>query len=146
MPQSVKYYLVAAEALPDVLRKVSEATRLLETHEARTAGEAARAAGVSRSAFYKYKDAVRPFYNMRAEHIVTFQAILKDKTGVLSRMLSVFARSGANILTINQNIPVNGCAAVTVSAEISGLRTPLEEAITEISELEGVIKFEILSG
>ena len=148
MPASAKYpakyYLVSAEVLPDVLRKVSEATRMLETREARTIGEAARAAGVSRSAFYKYKDAVRPFYNMNAEHIVTFQAVLKDASGVLSAMLSVFALCGANILTINQNIPVNGCAAVTVCAETPD--APLDEMIAKVSALQGVIKFEILSG
>ncbi len=119
---------------------------MLETHEARTVGQAARMAGISRSAFYKYRDAVRPFYDMKAERIITFQAILKDVSGVLSRVLAVFAASGANILTINQSIPTNGCAAVTISAEISDMSEPIEQFLSEVSGLENVIKFEMLAG
>ena len=109
-------------------------------------GEATRLAGISRSAFYKYKDAVRPFNDMKSEHIITFQAMLKDATGVLSRVLAVFAASGANILTINQSIPTNGCAAVTISAETSGLSESLEQLMGDVTALEGVLKFEILAG
>ena len=111
-----KYYLVSAEALPEVFIKVAEAKRMLQVGEADTVGEAARLVGISRSAFYKYKDAVQPFQNMRAGHIITFYALLKDIPGVLSNYLSIFANSGANILTINQTIPTNGCAGVTISA------------------------------
>ena len=113
-----KYYLVSAEALPEVFIKVAEAKRMLQVGEADTVGEAARLVGISRSAFYKYKDAVQPFQNMRAGHIITFYALLKDIPGVLSNYLSIFAGSGANILTINQTIPTNGCAGVTISADI----------------------------
>ena len=143
---AVKYYLVAADVLPDVFRKVAEARRMMETHEAATVGEAVKRAGISRSVFYKYKDTVRPFIDMKSEHIITFQAMLKDVSGVLSRVLSVFATSGANILTINQSIPVNGCAAVTVSAETSDMSESLEQLLLDLSGLEGVIKFEILAG
>ena len=93
-----KYYLVSAEALPEVFIKVAEAKRMLQVGEADTVGEAARLVGISRSAFYKYKDAVQPFQNMRAGHIITFYALLKDIPGVLSNYLSIFANSGANIL------------------------------------------------
>ena len=79
-----KYYLVSAEALPEVFIKVAEAKRMLQVGEADTVGEAARLVGISRSAFYKYKDAVQPFQNMRAGHIITFYALLKDIPGVLS--------------------------------------------------------------
>ncbi len=146
LARPVNYYIISAEALPDVFRRVAEARRLLETHEARTVGQAVLMAGVSRSAFYKYQNAVRPFYDMKAERIITFQAILKDVSGVLSRVLAVFAASGANILTINQSIPTNGCAAVTISAEISGMSESVEKLLSEISGLENVIKFEILAG
>ena len=71
-----KYYLVSAEALPEVFIKVAEAKRMLQVGEADTVGEAARLVGISRSAFYKYKDAVQPFQNMRAGHIITFYALL----------------------------------------------------------------------
>lgn len=141
-----KYYLVAAEALPDVILKVAEANRMLRAGEARTAGAAARAVGISRSAFYKYRDAVQPFSDLRTERIITFYALLKNNPGVLSGVLSIFAVSGANILTINQSIPTNGCAAVTISAETSGMSETLEELIADVSALEGAVRFEILAG
>ena len=102
--------------------------------------------GISRSAFYKYKDAVQPFQNMHAGHIITFYALLKDNPGVLSSYLSIFANSGANILTINQTIPTNGCAAVTISAETSGMEQTLESLMAAASAVEGVIRFEIMAG
>lgn len=146
MARYVKYYLVAADVLPEVILRAAEVNRMMEAHEAETVEAAARAVGISRSAYYKYKDTVRPFFDMKSDRIVTFQAILKDVSGVLSRMLALFATSGANILTINQSIPVNGCAAVTVSAEVSGLSGEPEQLIADVSALEGVIKFEILAG
>lgn len=141
-----KYYLVSAEALPEVFIKVAEAKRMLQVGEADTVGEAARLVGISRSAFYKYKDAVQPFQNMRAGHIITFYALLKDIPGVLSNYLSIFANSGANILTINQTIPTNGCTGVTISAETSDMVEGLEELMARASSAEGVLKFEIMAG
>ena len=141
-----KYYLVSAEALPEVFIKVAEAKRMLQVGEADTVGEAARLVGISRSAFYMYKDAVQPFQNMRAGHIITFYALLKDIPGVLSNYLSIFANSGANILTINQTIPTNGCAGVTISAETSDMVEGLEELMARASSAEGVLKFEIMAG
>ena len=138
-----KYYLVSAEALPEVFIKVAEAKRMLQVGEAATVGEAARMVGISRSAFYKYKDAVQPFQNMRAGHIITFYALLKDIPGVLSNYLSIFANSGANILTINQTIPTNGCAGVTISAETSEMVEDLEAMMARISGADGVLKFEV---
>ena len=141
-----KYFLVAAEVLPEVILKVAEANRMLRAGEARTALEASRAVGISRSAFYKYRDAVRPFTEMRTERIITFYALLKNNPGVLSDVLSIFAASGANILTINQSVPTNGCAAVTVSAETSAMGETVEQLIAEVSALDGVVRFEILAG
>ena len=83
---------------------------------------------------------------MKAEHIITFYAMLKDNAGVLSRVLSVFASSGANILTINQSIPTNGCAAVTISAETSEMEESLEQLLSDVSGLDGVVRLEILAG
>ena len=142
MARKTKYYIVAAEALPEIFLKVAEAKRMMQTGEAATVGEATRLAGISRSAFYKYKDSVQPFNDMKAEHIITFYGMLKDNTGVLSRVLSVFAQSGA----INQSIPTNGCAAVTISAETSGMEETLEALIADASAVDGVVKFEIMAG
>ncbi len=146
MAKAIKYYIVAAEALPEIFVKVAEAKRMMQTGEADTVGAATKLAGISRSAFYKYKDSVQPFNDMKAEHIITFYAMLKDVAGVLSGVLAVFAASGANILTINQSIPTNGCAAVTISAETSGLSESLEQLMGDVTALEGVLKFEILAG
>ena len=141
-----KYYIVAEDALPDIFLKVAEAKRMLQVGEATTVGEAARLTGISRSAFYKYKDAVQPFQNMKAGHIITFYALLKDNPGILSHYLSVFSNSGANILTINQTIPTNGCAGVTISAETSEMSEGLDEMVERIGSDESVLKFEILAG
>ena len=108
--------------------------------------DATKQVGISRSAFYKYKDAVQPFNDMKAEHIITFYCMLKDNTGVLSSVLSVFATSGANILTINQSIPTNGCAAVTISAETSGLAETLEKLMADVAAVDGVVRVEVLAG
>lgn len=146
MGAKTKFYIVAAEALPEIFVKVAEAKRMLQSGEVDTVGAATREVGISRSAFYKYKDAVQPFNNMKVGHIITFYTMLKDNPGVLSNVLSIFADSGANILTINQSIPTNGCAAVTISAETSDMAETLEELIGQVSSADGVVKFEILAG
>ena len=146
MAAAPNYYIVEAGALPEVFRKVAQAKRLLETGEAGMVNQAARQVGISRSAFYKYKDAVRPFNDMLHGRIVTFQLMLKDEPGGLSSVLAVFARTGGNILTINQSLPVNGCAAVTVGAETSGMQATLGELLEGIQALPVVLRCEILAG
>lgn len=141
-----KYYIIEASALPEVFLKVAEAKRLLDIGEATTVGDAARRTGISRSAFYKYRDAIFPIQNMMAGHIITFQLMLTDEPGVLSAILSIFAQSSANILTINQAIPTNGCASVTVSAETSDLSVTVEEFLHILASSRGVIRAEILAG
>ncbi len=146
MSQPAKYYIVEAEALPEIIRKVAQAKQLLEMGEEATVNAAAKAVGISRSAFYKYKDTVRPFNDMLHGRIVTVQIMLRDEPGVLSGILNLFAGTGMNILTINQNIPVNGRAVVTVTAETSGLQQPLEVMLAQAEQTAGVLKCEILAG
>ena len=146
MSGPAKYFIVEAEAMPEIFRKVAEAKRLLDTGEQKTVNGAAQAVNISRSAFYKYKDAVRPFTDMLHGRIVTFQVLLKDEPGILSGVLNVLAGTGVNILTINQNIPVSGCAVVTMTAETSALRDSLEDVMAQVSAGSGVIKCEILAG
>ena len=143
MSKAPNYYIVDAEALPEIFRKVVDARRMLDTGEAETVNQAVQLAGISRSAFYKYKDAVRPFQDMLHGRIVTFQIMLKDEPGILSHVLNLFAGSGANILTINQGIPINGCAVVTVNAETSGLEGSLQELLARLNGAEGVLRGEI---
>lgn len=146
MSKNPKFYIVEASALPEIFLKVAQARELIQTGEAKTVNEATHIVGISRSAFYKYKDAIRPFNDMLNGHIVTFQVLLKDEPGVLSSILAAFAASGGNILTINQSIPTGGVAAVTLSAETSNLSTTLEELVHSVEHLYGVITFEVLAG
>ncbi len=146
MANDPKYYIVEASALPEVFLRVAKAKRLLDTGEAATVNHATRLAGISRSAFYKYRDAILPFQNLMAGRIITFQLTLHDKAGILSSILTIFAQWGANILTINQTIPTNGCAAVTISAETNELHISLEELLRRLNAMPGVIRGEILAG
>ena len=146
MGKTPAYFIVEAGALPEVFLKVAEAKRLLETGEVDTVNLVTRRVGISRSAFYKYKDTVRPFNDMLHGRIVTFQILLKDEPGVLSSVLNIFAQQGGNILTINQGIPVSGCAAVTIGAETSGLTVSMEELLQLALQVEGVLRCEILAG
>ena len=146
MSRAPNYYIVEASVLPEIFRKVVEARRLLDTGEAETVNQAVRLTGISRSAFYKYKDAVRPFQDMLHGRIVTFQFLLKDEPGLLSQVLRLFAGSGANILTINQGIPSNGCAVVTINAETSGMDRSLQDLLEELCGVKDVLRGEILAG
>jgi len=146
MSKSPDYFIVEASSLPEIFHKVVEARRLLDTGEADTVNKAVQMTGISRSAFYKYKDAVRPFQDMLHGRIITFQMMMKDEPGILSAVLNLFADSGANILTINQGLPVNGCAAVYISVETSAMRVSMNELLEQISARAGVLRSEILAG
>ena len=146
MQKSPKYYIVEAAALPEIFHKVAEAKRMLETGETDKVNVATNRVGISRSAFYKYRDAIAPFQNMMAGRIITFQLMLKHKAGILSEILSIFAICGANILTINQAIPSGGRAMVTISAETGNLGCSLEEFTRQLSESKDVVKAEVVAG
>ena len=146
MANTHKYYIVEASALPEVFLKVAEAKRLLSTGEATTVNEATQMTDISRSAFYKYRDAILPFQNMMTGRIITFQLLLHDAPGILSGILGNFSEFNANIITINSIVPTNGCALVTISAETDHVTIPLEDLLHEIGAMPGVIKAEVLAG
>ena len=146
MSNKPQYYIVEASALPEVFLKVAETKRLLSTGEATTVNEATRMTDISRSAFYKYRDAVLPFQNMMTGRIVTFQFLIHDEPGILSRMLDIFPDCNVNILTINSIVPTNGTAVVTISAETMDLTVSLEELLHSMSQIPGVVKAEVLAG
>ncbi|MDY3080480.1 MAG: ACT domain-containing protein [Oscillospiraceae bacterium] len=141
-----KYYLVEASALPEVFVKVTEAKSLLETGEARTVAEAVERVGLSRSAFYKYKDCIAPFRDMKRDTIMTFHIKLHDKPGTLASVLSIFTESGANILTINQSIPVNGVAVVTISITTETFIISTEELMSRLYAVAGVADVGLMAG
>ena len=146
MGKQPKYYIIEASALPEIFLKVAEVKRMLTTGEATTVNGATKRLGISRSAFYKYRDAILPFQDMLKGRIVTFQMMLHDEPGVLSALLMTLANRKANVLTINSIIPTNGCALVTISAETTDVSVPLEELLHELSGIPGVIKAEVLGG
>ena len=146
MPTKPKYYIVEASALPEVFLKVAEAKRLLSTGEASTVNEATKMTDISRSAFYKYRDAVMPFQNMMTGRIMTIQLLLHDEVGLLSKILELFTNANANIITINSIVPTNGTAVVTISAETMDLSIPLETLMTSLENCKGVVKVEVLAG
>lgn len=146
MSTKPKYYIVEASALPEVFLKVADAKRLLSTGEASTVNEATKMTDISRSAFYKYRDAVLPFQNMMTGRIITFQMLLHDEVGLLSKILDIFTEAKANIITINSIVPTNGTAVVTISAETMDLTMSLEAMLHRINECRGVVKAEVLAG
>lgn len=146
MASTPKYYIVEASALPEVFLKVAEAKRLLSTGEAATVNEATKMTDISRSAFYKYRDSVLPFQNMMTGRIITMQLLLHDQPGLLSEILGVLAATRANIITINSIMPTNGTAVVTISAETNELTVSIEELLSTLGEMSGVVKAEVLAG
>ena len=146
MSAKPQYYIVEASALPEVFLKVAETKRLLSTGEASTVNEATKMTDISRSAFYKYRDSVLPFQNMMTGRIITFQLLVHDEPGRLSEILSILAETGANIMTINSIVPVNGTAVITISAETMDVTISLEELLARLSATRGVVKADILAG
>ena len=144
MEKKPRFYIVEASALPEVFIKVAEAKRLLTTGEAATVNQATQMTGISRSAFYKYRDAVMPFQKSGMGRVITFQFLLHDEPGVLSAILTAYAQQDANILTINSIVPNNGCALVTISADTTDIEVSLEELLHQLGATPGVIKAEIL--
>ncbi len=142
----LKYYLVESSVLPEIFLKVADAKAYLQTGECATVGEAAARAGISRSAFYKYKDAITPFQDLHQGNILTFHIVLRDQPGLLSMVLGIFARCRANILTINQSIPVNGCATVTGSAETAVMTESSQQLMNDLLSAQGVLRAEVVAG
>lgn len=141
-----KYYLVEASVLPEIFAKVIEAKELLETGEVRTVAQAVARVDISRSAFYKYKDYVSPFQDMSRGHLVTFNMELRDRQGVLSSVLAIFAGNGANILTINQSIPTSGVAPVTITAATENICITMDAFLAALKAIQGVLRIDIVAG
>lgn len=143
--EKTKYFVVKQKAVPEVLLKVVEAKRLLESERVLTVQEATDRVGISRSSFYKYKDDILPFYDNTKGKTVTFVVQMDDEQGLLSDILHVVAVYKANILTIHQSIPVNGVATLTLSVEIKPNTGNVSRMIEEIEELKGIHYVKILA-
>lgn len=144
MKEKSKYFVVKQKAVPEVLLKVVEAKRLLETERVMTIQEAADRVGISRSSFYKYKDDIFPFYDNTKGKTVTLVIQMEDEPGLLSDLLHVVSDYRANILTIHQTIPVNGIATVTLSVEVRDNTGDMSGLVEEIENMTGIQNIKIL--
>lgn len=136
--------LVSEDVLPAVFGRVVEAKRLLAVGRVKNLSEAAKASGISRSALYKYKDHVFAYNQTIDQSVVTVNVYLEDRPGVLSALIDRFSREGANILTVNQNIPADGVAPVSISARL-GVGSQPEGLLEQIRALEGVVEAKLVS-
>lgn len=145
MKDEEKYYIVKKKALPEVLLKVVACKQLLESNRLLTIQEATETVGMSRSSFYKYKDDIFPFHENTKGRTITLMLQISDKPGLLSCVLNEIASFGANILTINQAIPVNGIALITLSVEILPTASNLTVLIDDIESMPGIQSLKFLA-
>ena len=145
MKDESKYFVLKQKAVPEVLLKVVEAKRLLESGKAATVQDAAEAVGISRSSFYKYKEDIFPFHDSSQGRTVTFTVQMDDEPGLLSLVLGIVADFHANILTIHQSIPVNGIASLTLSVDVLPDTKNVSQMIENIEQQEGVHYLKILA-
>jgi len=145
MNKESKFFLVDSSVLPEVFSKVVEAKKILSTGKAKTVNEAVREAGLSRSAFYKYKDYVFPFNETSKGKVITLYFVVEDFSGILYSIIEKIAKAKANIITINQNVPINGLADVTISISTKGMNMDIGELMESIGKIEGVRKQSILA-
>lgn len=138
------FFLVKEEILPEAIKKTIKVKEMLKRGEARTINEAVDAVDLSRSAYYKYKEYVFPFYEASRDKIVTISFLLEHRNGVLSQLLNIISQANGSVLTINQGIPLQGVANATVSFETAALNMDLEALIDELRMATGVRKLEIL--
>ncbi len=143
--EKTKYFVVKQKAVPEVLLKVVEAKKLLDSERVITVQEAAERVGISRSSFYKYKDDIFPFYDNTKGKTVTFVMQMDDCQGLLSDLLHIVAVYRANILTIHQSIPVNGIATLTLSVEVKPDTGNISRMLEEMEEHQGIHYVKILA-
>lgn len=141
-----RYVLVDESVLPEVYSKVIFAKQLLSSGAATSSSQAAKIAGLSRSAFYKYKDSVFSYNKSSAQRILTICFTLNDKPGVLSQLLGELYKVGANILTVNQNIPIQNTALVSITARIDSLTVSVDEMLSTLKNMENVKSLQQVSG
>ena len=144
MTEDSKYYVVKQKALPEVLLKVAQVNKIIETKRMSIA-EATESVGISRSSYYKYKDDIFPFRDNVKGKTITFVLSMDDEPGILSVVLKTIAEYKANLLTIHQTIPVKGVASLTLSVDILPTTGDSAKMIEQIEQLSGVRYLKILS-
>lgn len=139
-----KFYLVREDVLPEAMKKTLDVKEMLERGKVDSIADAVQQADLSRSAFYKYRDTVFPFSTIKKEKIISLFFHLEDRSGTLSKLLSVVANSGCNIVTLHQTIPLQGRANVTLSLNTSNITLEIDDLLKELRKLEFVEKIEVL--
>ncbi|MDD7643351.1 MAG: ACT domain-containing protein [bacterium] len=145
MKEKTNYYVLKEKAVPDVLLRVVEAKRLLESGRVASVQEATERVDISRSSFYKYKEDIFPFHDNAKGRTITMVIQLDDEPGLLSAILKTIADSHANILTIHQSIPVNGIASLTLSVDILPDSSDANRMMEQIEQQDGVHYLKILA-
>lgn len=140
-----EFFLVKSDMLPEIFIKVMAVKRLINSGKADSVNEAVQKVGLSRSAYYKYKDAVMPFYETSRGRLVTLIFAVENFPGILSGIINCISRARANILTINQNIPINGLADVSISVETDRMAVDLENLLDDLGRIPGVRSYRILA-
>ena len=138
------FLMVSKSILPEAILKTANVKELLAQGEVYTIHEAVELVRLSRSAYYKYKDGVFPFYEASKERIITISLLLENKAGVLSHVLNFIASVKGNVLTINQGIPLQGVANVSISIETAGMADTPENLLAGLGEISGVRKIEVI--
>lgn len=145
MGETTKYFVVKQKAIPEVLLKVVEAKRLLESEKVLTIQEAVDAVGISRSSFYKYRDDIFPFHDNSQGTTITLTFQMDDEPGILSDVLKIIAEYRANILTIHQSIPINGIASLTLSIQVLQTTGDISRMIEQLEGQPSVHHVKILA-
>lgn len=145
MSEKTRYFVLKKKAVPEVLLKVVEAKRLLESGKVLSVQEATEQVGISRSSFYKYKDDIFPFHDNAKGRTITMVIQLDDEPGLLSLLLRIVADFQANILTIHQSIPVNGIASLTLSVEVLAETGDMQQMVDTIEHQQGIHYLKILA-
>ena len=140
-----RFYVVKEQAVPEVLLKVVEAKKLLDSGRAHTVNEAADQVGISRSSFYKYKEDIFEFHEHSQGTTITLTFQMEDEPGLLSDVLKIIAEFGANILTIHQSIPINGIASLSLSIQVLPTTGNVSEMLEAMEQQKGVRNVKILA-
>ena len=140
-----KYYIVNKKVLPSVFEKVIAAKKLLLSDKCKTVNDAVNVVGISRSAFYKYKDNVSVYVDNSSSRILNINVLLTDKVGFLSSLLTLLSNFGVSILTINQNIPTEDVAPVTISMSVENMTCSVDVLLQNIKNAEGVLRVDLIT-
>lgn len=142
--ESPRYFLIQEDILPEAIKKTIRVKEILKRGEAKTINEAVAKLDLSRSAYYKYKDFVFPFYEVTQGKIVTFMLMMSHRAGTLSQVLSYIAAHDASVVTINQGIPMQGVANVSISVETKDMQNSLEELVEDLKKVNGISRVEVI--